>query len=81
MGLALEIKEISYTNGAPQTKERQVERYLQRCIFDDTVSLEEMLINPITGPYLETCRKNGKWQFEQRVNMIFIEATESAVAG
>jgi SAM-dependent methyltransferase len=72
MGLEVKIKEISYTNGAPQTKERQVERYLQRCLFDDTVSLKEMLANSITGPYLETCRKNGVWQFAQYVTLIFL---------
>jgi SAM-dependent methyltransferase len=81
MGLALEIKEISYTNGAPTTKERQVERYLQRCLFDDTVSLKEMLSNPVTGPYLETCRKNGIWQFAQRVTMIFVNASAGSVGG
>lgn len=74
MGLALEIKEISYTNGAPENKERQVERYLQRCLFDNTVSLKEMLSNPVTGPYLKTCRKNGMWQFAQHVTMIFVNA-------
>lgn len=81
MGLSVESKEISYTNGAPQTKERQVERYLQRCLFDDTVSLKEMLTNPVTGPYLETCRKNGEWQFAQRVTMIFVNAAAGSVAG
>jgi SAM-dependent methyltransferase len=75
MGLAVETREISYTNGAPQSKERQVERYLQRCLFDDTVSLKEMLANPITGPYLETCRDNGMWQFAQRVTLIFVNAS------
>jgi hypothetical protein len=78
MGLSLEIKEISYTNGAPEAKERQVERYLQRCLFDDTVSLKEMLSNPVTGPYLETCRKNGMWQFTQHVTMIFVNATTAS---
>lgn len=81
MGLELEIKEIYYTNGAPQTNERQVERYLQRCLFDDTISLMEMMDNPVTGPYLETCRKNGVWQFSQRVSTIFMTASKDLVAG
>jgi hypothetical protein len=75
MGIATEIKEINYTNVAPQTNERQVERYLQRCLFDDTISFREMLTNPITGPYLETCRRNNTWQFPQRVTMIFMNAS------
>jgi len=72
LGVTLEIKEISYTNTAPFTRERQVEGYLQRCLFDDTVSLKQMLTNSITGPYLETCRKDGMWQFRQQVTLIFI---------
>lgn len=79
MGIPFETKEISYTNGAPQSNEQQVERYLQRCLFDDTVSLSDMLTNHVTGPYLETCRENGMWQFAQPVTMIFLN-TPSSVA-
>ena len=74
MGLPLQVKEIIYTNGVPEAMEMEVERYLQRCVFDDTVSLRQMLDNPITGPYLESCQKNGMWQFSQHVDMIFINA-------
>ena len=81
MELSLEVKEINYTNGAPETEELQVERYLQRCVFDDTISLKQMLDNPVTGPYLESCRKNGMWQFAQRVNMIFVNASAGPVTG
>ena len=81
MGMSLEIKEINYTNGAPENKELQVERYLQRCLFDDTLGLKEMLTNPVTGPYLETCRRNGMWQFSQSVTMIFVNnATNSSTS-
>jgi len=75
LGVPFEIKDISYTNGAPETTEHQVERYLQRCLFDDTVSLKDMWANSVTGPYLETCHENGTWRFSQRVSMIFINAT------
>jgi hypothetical protein len=40
-----------------------------------------MLNNPVTGPYLESCRKNGMWQFAQRVNMIFVNASTGPVTG
>jgi ubiquinone/menaquinone biosynthesis C-methylase UbiE len=72
IGVALEIKEISYINMAPKSKEGMVEKYLQRCLFDDTISLKDMLSNPVTGPYLEKCRKNGMWNFAQSVSLIFI---------
>ena len=74
MELPLQVKEISYTNGAPEAMEKEVEQYLQRCVFDESVSLRQMLDNPITGPYLESCRNNGMWQFSQNVQMIFINA-------
>jgi SAM-dependent methyltransferase len=76
IGVSLEVKEISYINSAPQTKEGVVERYLQRCLFDNTVSLKDMLTNPVTGPYLEKCQTNGMWHFPQRVSMIFINTSE-----
>ena len=56
--------------------EKQVEKYLQRCIFDDTVSLEEMRANSVTGPYLESCLRGDIWQFEQCVKMIFINNSD-----
>ena len=71
-GAPIEVKEINYTNIAPQVNEQQVERYLQRCLFDDSISLNEMLKNPVTGPYLKTCYQNNIWQFKQYVSMIFI---------
>jgi ubiquinone/menaquinone biosynthesis C-methylase UbiE len=79
IGVTLEIKEINYTNTAPQTKKRVVERYLQRCLFDDSLSLKDMLINPITGPYLESFYENDIWQFTQRVSIIFVNVSTDVV--
>jgi len=78
MGVSVEIKEINYTNRAQQSQESQVERYLQRCLFDDTLSLKEMMANPITGRYLETCRRDGMWQFAQSVTMIFMNVSSNS---
>jgi SAM-dependent methyltransferase len=81
LGVTFEAEEISYANGALETQERQVEGYLQRCLFDDTLSLKDMMANPATCPYLETCCKNGKWQFAQRVTMVFLKASPVSAAG
>jgi SAM-dependent methyltransferase len=80
IGVPLEIKDISYSNTAPQSNEGQVEKYLQRCIFDDTLSLKKMLANRVTGPYLEECRKDGIWKFPQHVSMIFVNASVGTLA-
>ena len=81
MGVTFETEQISYANGAPETQERQVEGYLQRCLFDDTLSLKDMMANSIMGPYLETCRKDGYWQFEQDVTLIFLKASPESTTG
>jgi ubiquinone/menaquinone biosynthesis C-methylase UbiE len=78
MGVSIEIKEINYINEAPQSQESQVEKYLQRCLFDDTLSLQEMMANPITGPYLETCQRDDMWQFSQSVTMIFMNVSSNS---
>ena len=81
MGVAFETEQISYANGAPETEERQVEGYLQRCLFDDTLSLKDMMADSIMGAYLETCHKYGYWQFEQDVTLILLKASPESAAG
>ena len=71
MGVDFDVKQVSYRNGVHKAAEPQVEGYLQRCLFDDTIDLDTMRANPVTGPYLETCLKDGQWRFEQQVMMFF----------
>ena len=71
LGVSHRIKKISYVNEVSEESLSQVEGYLQRCIFDDTINLEKMLKNSITGPYLDNCLKDGKWRFQQEVMLIF----------
>ena len=66
------VEKITYENGVSETASLQVEGYLQRCVFDDTINLEKMLKNSITGPYLDNCIKDGQWCFKQEVMMIFL---------
>ena len=66
------VEKITYENGVSETASLQVEGYLQRCVFDDTIDLEKMLKNSITGPYLDNCLKDGRWRFKQQVMMIFL---------
>ncbi len=72
LGVSYRVKKISYANVAPEEELLQVEGYLQRCIFDDTINLEEMHKNSVTGPYLDNCLKDGKWSFHQEVMLIFL---------
>ena len=72
MGVCFNVKRISYENSAPENARRQVEGFLQRCLFDDTINLKMMQENSSTGPYLETCVKNGRWLFKQNVTLFFL---------
>ena len=56
---------ITYRTG---TSDRAVaEGFLQRCAFDDTVSLEEMEAAPVLGDYLASCRgPDGSYIFAPR---------------
>ena len=72
MGVSHKVKKITYENSVSENQLSQVEGYLQRCIFDDTISLDEMRNNSMTGPYLDGCIKNGQWCFKQQVMLIFL---------
>lgn len=73
LGAAFEAREIEYENGAPDTERAAVEGYLQRCLFDDSVSLDAMLANETTGAYLAERLKDGVWSFPQTVTLITIQ--------
>lgn len=59
-----------------------LEGYLQRCAFDDTVGLDELLAAPVVGPYLDGCRDDdaGVFRFHHEVDLAFVgeDAKEAA---
>jgi len=73
LGVAFSVEEITYENGAPDTERAAVEGYLQRCVFDDSVSLDALLENPATGAYLKERLIDGVWRFPQSVQLISIQ--------
>lgn len=73
MGVAYETREIAYENEALDIHRQRVQGYLQRCLFDHSIGLDEMLAHPVTGPYLANCLHNGAWAFKQRVMLLFIQ--------
>lgn len=46
-----------------------LEGYLQRCLFDDSLGLDDLLVAPELGPYLASCRDEaaGVYRFAQDV--------------
>lgn len=65
---------LSYDHTAALEDAVTVEGYLQRCAFDDSVSLEEMMAAPHLGPYLSDCRDEdrGLWRFHQEVDVLLL---------
>jgi SAM-dependent methyltransferase len=70
---ALQCWSIDYEGTLDLEDRETAERYLQRCLFDDTLSLDRMLEDQRTGEYLRSCIDNrgGMWRFPQRVWLIF----------
>ncbi|MDB4809907.1 class I SAM-dependent methyltransferase [bacterium] len=64
---------IEYDGTVDLNDKVTVERYLQRCLFDDGLTLEQMMADEHLGPYLCNCRdeSNGVWRFRQRTWMMF----------
>jgi SAM-dependent methyltransferase len=69
-GATVEVTEVRYNTTAAAADGEAVEGYLQRCVFDDSVSLDEMLTAPGLGDYLDACRTDGGWRFPQVVHLI-----------
>jgi len=72
-GAGAEVREqlITYQTG---TSDRGVaEGFLQRCAFDDTVTLDEMEAAPVLGDYLAQCRTDdGSYVFRHEVALLWI---------
>ena len=65
---------LSYDHAIGLENAITVEGYLQRCAFDDSVSLQEMLTAPHLGAYLRDCRDEaaGLWRFHQEVDVLLL---------
>ncbi|MDA7785527.1 hypothetical protein N8944_06615, partial [Pseudomonadales bacterium] len=47
-----------------------LESYLQRCAFDDSISLDQMLDSGSLGQYLASTKTQGAYRFQQSVDVI-----------
>jgi len=66
-GAEVAVQEVVYDSVADPDATAAVEGYLQRCVFDDRVGLEEMeATEPLAG-YLQGSRRAEGWRFGQRV--------------
>ena len=70
VGADVREQRLRYTTGSVDRS--VVEGFLQRCAFDDTVTLEQMLAAPVLGDYLASCRVGDKWTFEHEVALLWL---------
>lgn len=62
---------VTYRSG---TDDRATaEGFLQRCAFDDAVTLEQMEAAPVLGDYLAGCRDGGRWSFSHEVALLWLD--------
>jgi SAM-dependent methyltransferase len=68
------VVRLSSDHAIPLEDAVTVEAYLQRCAFDDSVSLQEMMATSHLGPYLSGCRDEdqGVWRFHQNVDVLLL---------
>lgn len=72
LGVRFEVQDIAYQNGARTEDRIAVEGYLQRCVFDESISLEEMERTEGLTDYLADCHASGEWRFSQSVALISV---------
>lgn len=66
------VSTIEYEGTLPLDETATAEMYLQRCLFDDELTLDQMLSNKQLGDYLRRCqdRDAGVWRFPQQATLM-----------
>ena len=63
---------LTYRTSVALDDRATAEGFLQRCVFDDSVSLEAMEADPVLGGYLASCVEDGRWVFDHTVSLITV---------
>jgi len=67
LGWNASLRMLTYEHIVSYDETELLEGYLRRCLFDDDLTLDEMLAAPVLGPYLAGCRDDdaGAYRFGQ----------------
>ena len=73
-GLPVTVEQelLTYRTSVAMDDRATAEGFLQRCVFDDSVSLDAMLADPVLGGYLASCAADGRWVFDHQVALITV---------
>lgn len=74
VGLSPEIQTVHYHSVAGTGDTDAVEGYLQRCVFDDSIHLDQMAATEPVASYLSACKDADGWRFPQDVWLITLTA-------
>lgn len=82
LGMAVRTRVLEYTTVVPADRRELLESYLQRCAFDDTFGLNDMLAHEPLAGYLASCRDSvsGDYRFPQRVGMMLFAHHEAGLS-
>lgn len=70
-GADVRDQRITYRTGSADRD--VIEGFLQRCAFDDSVSLTQMEAAPVLGDYLASCRdESGAYTFEHEAALLWL---------
>lgn len=73
LGVTPEVRDIWYTGTLPAGARDAAQGFLQRCLFDESLSLEDMDHDPHLGPLVRAARgDDGGFRFPQHTAMIFL---------
>ncbi|MCW3010187.1 MAG: hypothetical protein JWO90_591 [Solirubrobacterales bacterium] len=78
-GTEPEVRRIAYDHVVKAADTAVLEGYLQRCVFDDTVPLAQLLEAPVLGAYLERQRDGDVYRFHQEVDCVVLSPEGGSV--
>jgi hypothetical protein len=70
VGFQRQSRTLNYETVIDEDDRQALESYLQRCAFDDSISLDQMLDTGSLGQYLASTKKQGAYRFQQSVDVI-----------
>lgn len=81
LGMQVDTRVLEYTTVVPASRRQLLEAYLQRCAFDDSLSLDDMLSREPLAGYLAACHDtdSDEYRFPQRVGMTVFAHTPAGL--
>jgi SAM-dependent methyltransferase len=70
VGFERQRRTLDYKTVIDEKDHQALESYLQRCAFDDSISLDRMMKSGSLGQYLTSAKSQGAYRFQQSVDVV-----------